>query len=81
MVKGCEDVPDDKKLCTKLKGKHIGSAPTVNCGFRRSAVESDLFNGELFFTNRNWKDPANKILARKLPENPKSCNAFLGSIF
>ena len=81
MVKGCEDVPDDKKLCTKLKGKHIGYAPTINCGFRRSAVESDLFNGELFFTNRNWKDPANKILARKLPGNPKSCNAFLGSIF
>lgn len=80
-MKGCEDVPDDKKLCTKLKGKHIGSAPTVNCGFRRSAVESDLFNGERFFTNRNWKDPANKILARKLPGNPKSCNAFLGSIF
>ena len=81
MVKGCDDVPDDKKLRTKLKGKHIGSAPTVDCGFRRSAVESDLFNGELFFTNRNWKDTANKILARKLPGNPKSCNAFLGSIF
>ena len=81
MVKGCEDVPDDKNLCTKLKGKHIGSPPTVNCCFRRSAMESDLFNGELFFTNRNWKDPANKILARKLPGNPKSCNAFLGSIF
>ena len=31
-----------EKLCTKLKGKHIQNTPTVNCGSRKSEVESEI---------------------------------------
>ena len=31
-----------EKLCIKLKGKHMRNTPTVNCGFRKSEVESEI---------------------------------------